>query len=267
MARGLVAASNQYLETPDSSILRTPTTAISIGVWVKAVGSSDNYAAVIQKGWDNWASTDPWLSYNVGHSANARKFQASISDGTPGGLVSTVETSTLTANLWYYLIMYWKTGNKLSMRVLNSAGTIIQRVQSAATVSMTIGYDSTSLRIGRGDNAADFDGHIAEPTIWNANTGQTQHVALAKGWPVHNIRPQYRVFHAPLLRDEDADHWGGAVLTPYGSPTIETHARVMGVARSPFPGMTGSAPPTGFLPYPRPRGLRGGLHELVGGMC
>ncbi len=108
-------------------------------------------------------------------------------------------------------------------------------------------------------------GYIAEVAIWNVALDLNSEIAaLAAGYSPRLIRPQSRVFHAELIRDEDVDLISGSALTVVGSPTIVAHPRMIYPA-PPFISFPAAAAPA-FIPYPRPRGLRAGMGELVGGM-
>lgn len=70
-----------------------------------------------------------------------------------------------------------------------------------------------------------FTGITAECAIWNVVLTSAEIASLAKGFSPRRIRPQSRVFYAPLIRNIQ-DLQKALALTPVNGPTVAAHPRV-----------------------------------------
>ena len=66
---------------------------------------------------------------------------------------------------------------------------------------------------------------MAEVGIWNAALTQPEIASLARGMTCDKVRPQSRVFYAPLVRDL-IDQKGGITITNNNGATVANHPRV-----------------------------------------
>lgn len=90
------------------------------------------------------------------------------------------------------------------------------------------GLDNTSIGAKVASSIVNYaSGRIAEAAIWDVALTDTEVALLSKGFSPLFIRPQNLVAYWPLIRDTDDDIVGGYSMTPYNTPTVAAHPRVL----------------------------------------
>lgn len=106
-------------------------------------------------------------------------------------------------------------------------------------VSIGVSDDST---IG-----AYMSGRIAEAAIWNVDIGAAGVASLAAGMSPLMVRPDGLVFYMPLIRDEDIDIVGGTTMTPFNTPSVAEHPRMIYPSTAYVPTIVAGVAPSGRI--------------------
>jgi len=223
MARSFNGTSD-YLSYPDSTLLRQPTTAITVSLWHKIPASAGiSYPGIIGKKTNS--GSNPWQSWGISQTgASLGVYYGGISDGsTAGSKVDTSLTTALTSGVWYLFVLSWSQGGQVSLKVFNTDGTLNQEVYSV-TSSITIGYDAGELFAMKNEGASYLGGDIAEVGIWDKKLSTAEINALSAGYSPSTVSTQNSIFHAPIIRGANDQH--GALATITGS-TVSAHPRVI----------------------------------------
>lgn len=155
-----------YLQAADSSSLRSPSTAITVACWVRYHDDSDSgpaYSALVFK---VHGTTSPFLSYAIQQQTEDFKLRFRISNGTT--LYNTALTDTLPAEEWLFVAGTWTSGGKLTLRVWDLGGDLIDTAESDGNVTATIGYTDGPLRIAVNELASGADADLQGVLVHNA---------------------------------------------------------------------------------------------------
>lgn len=162
MARSFDGTTGDTITIPDSTPLRGPSTAITVGLWVYVTNSPGSYPILIDKRYNGGVDT-PYVSYNLQqYSSSARVLQFNV--GESGGVIKesgTTGPTALNTNTWYFAAGRWSSGNTVELRVFNADGSLYTS-DANNSWSGTIGYTADLVRIGgKSDSGATFAGRKA----------------------------------------------------------------------------------------------------------
>lgn len=175
---GLFNGSSSFVNIPYDATLSSPTSEITISVWVK-VNTWTDYAKIVAKdyrGDGSWAS--PYTSYDIGLFTAASKFFAfNVATGA-GSPFYSQSNLALTTGIWYHLV-----GTKDSTSGLK---IYVNGGQKGTSLGATgnITHANTSVTIGQRSNVAPgdfFDGDIDEIAIWSRALTAAEVVTLYNG--------------------------------------------------------------------------------------
>ena len=190
---------NDALEASDSGSIRSPSTAITVAVWMQRTSTgADPWTGLVLK---KYTITDPWISYSIQQNANnTAQFYFSISTGVPGSLIQTAFSAnpSVPADTWRLLVGRWAQGEKVSLRIFDLNRNIIETVESTAISNITIGYNADPLRFGRNEANNYWQGRLANILIENSKLSDQQilgrmflpsfiHNPSAGFWPLWGI--------------------------------------------------------------------------------
>lgn len=222
MARGFASADSEYLNAASAAI--TNPNPSTLATWVRpGTLSTFTQHTILCFNNDNgngkielrFITRDAGNAWTMGYIQNS------------GGVEVTVSTSnnSWVEGTWYHLVfrtvgiadryVYWNGGNEANDTTFNT--------DNWSTVDSTgIGAQLLS-----GSGARYFNGDIAEAAAWNVALDTSEIAALAAGYSPQLIRPSGLQFYAPLIRDEDRDIVAGTSFSANGTPTVETHTRII----------------------------------------
>lgn len=199
-----------------------------------------------------------------------------------GHTEANASTQAITSNFFQHLVAtYDDTANEVKY-YYNGALSVTRTRVTVMTET------SSAMNIGRRSVTQEFDGQIADVAVWNRVLTANEVASMFQGclyagafgngltgyWPL-NV-PGDGVFGDTVAAgDLGLDDHSGRVdpndmdSTIDGTPTWIAEARGPGSLKLHWqygPMVTPPGPVAAFVPYPRPRGLRAGMGELVGGM-
>ena len=211
MARSFVRTSSQYLETNAAPVTAAPFT-ISVFVWTS---ESANDKEVL------WIGDKDVANHYWGLQVNsAERVRFEVNAGATEVAAQSPST-TFGLSAWHHIAAIERSATDREVYYDGSSvGTNTTSRSPAGADRISIGRDGSS------SPAAYMDGLIAEVGIWNIALNTSEIAALAKGFAPPLVRPTSLVFYLPCIVDTDKDLRGGLSLTPSGSPTVGSHARI-----------------------------------------
>jgi len=148
---------DNFVSAPDSPSLRSPTTTLTLGGWVKTDASPHPGVGIITKRLSEAA--DPWNSYTIGVGNNGH-FNFCLSGGSPGSQACLSSSVPVPVNAWTHVV---GTYDGSTMRIYENN---VERGNIAR--SGPIGYTSMELRLGCYQNGGQcFNGLIDDARIYN----------------------------------------------------------------------------------------------------
>ena len=260
MARGLVRAASSYLQTGGFLLAEPP---LSMSCWFKVADVTNNHQ-LMWVGDKDVQNRTVMLIANGGVAGDpVRMFKGTFGGGSS---VTANTSNSFTANTWHHICgtLIRESGTTHTAESFLD-GDLGDRGFGQATSGAMTGVDSQAIGIQFNNLGAGlfFDGHVAEAGWWNRKLDDREVVALSKGFAPSWFAPDG---YMDMKRGDDMDLISRLDYAPFGTVTVEDHPPGMiypdDDVQYSFQG--GAAP--SFVPYPRPRGLRGGLSVLVGGM-
>lgn len=145
-AREFNGTNSDYLTAADSTSLRSPSTALTVGFWLKLKSVTQiNWCQPVYK----QRATGQNTTYLVQQASNAvGRWQAQIL--TSGGTSTTGSTAVMSQDTWYYLVARWSSGGKINLDIYNADGTLFDHQASAGTNTGSLTYGSFPLFVGNG---------------------------------------------------------------------------------------------------------------------
>lgn len=136
--------STQYTSATSSASLSQPSTAVTICCWARAHDpntAGNDGAMVAGKLVD--ASGNP--SYGIRATvAGVQRYYGFLSIGAGA---QTANTASTYIDTWVFLALRWTSGEQITLRVYNEAGTLLETVTTAGTVSGTITHNGGQFRV------------------------------------------------------------------------------------------------------------------------
>lgn len=213
MARHIVygGALGDLITWPDSTLIRTPSTAVTLGCWVNITGSGQGNVIILGK--RNGTTFHTWsITSNFGAPLD---LMANIS---VSGTLYQTSAATLTANTWYFVAAKWASGGRLFFQAYTADGVKAFETDNGSNISGTIDYDTGVVMCGQSEdfsNQGDF--YVAHGTVSSVALADTEifGFAIASG-----VVPRNPVFMAPFtgVHDPEPDFVGGAQGTVTSSP-------------------------------------------------
>lgn len=201
------------LSAPDSTVLRSPSSALVMGGWMRPTGNQQTNASIIEK---MIGTSDPWASYHIGASATTGgAFRAGVSTGTATQFKNTPVGATLALNAWYFFFVNWNTGGTgtVRLRIWDVAGTLVVDVTSAAGQTANIGYTAQALLIAENESGGNWPGYLACLGVHNVDNRATVQIP----WRNQGFPPFVpSAFYLPLDSASPDDEAQGNVFTASG---------------------------------------------------
>lgn len=173
-------AVDDVINCADSASLRSPATAITMAAWHRpsSASNSDAWSGIISK--ERTAASQPYTSYEIGHTDVARTFFAEITfdDSTR---ISTPSTAVITGDVWHFFVSRWASGGKISLNVYNSLGALVDAQESAGTKAGNLGYTNLQFKVGA-TTWAYLRGHVANVYVHNQSLSDNEVLALMRGF-------------------------------------------------------------------------------------
>lgn len=233
MARLFDDASSQYLDLASTPVTAAPFT---VSAWVNTDVTGTQQVAVMISDVD--AGTHYWY---IGNNASS---QALFSVRAGGAGLNATTVNTMSNNTWHHYCGITASATDRKMRLDGDIANEGTETTSAVPASMD------GIGIARRRTTAPgvyTSGSIAEVAIWDVALTDAENISLSKGVSPLLIRPASLVFYAPLQNSEDRDIIGGNALTPFNTPTVSAHPRVLypvGQAIFPIAAAGGGGAPT-----------------------
>ncbi|MBI3985063.1 MAG: DUF2341 domain-containing protein [Candidatus Levybacteria bacterium] len=153
---GSFDGSNDYVDIDDSTSLR-PSTAISVGAWLKPGSATQAGFGIIDKRYAE--GDDPYNSYIIDVEGSTYHYMFCISNGTAGSQTCVYSTTSLTTNWTNVMGTYDGSTMKIYVNGI---------LEGSTPKTGTIGYSSLPLRIGCALAGSQcFNGTIDETRIYN----------------------------------------------------------------------------------------------------
>jgi hypothetical protein len=220
MARNVVAASSQYLDTAAAVVSAPPFT---IAAWFKPVSAAVLYELVTIE------SATGATKYLGVLQLNAGTVRAASSDGTNTGVASA--TGTYSAGAWAHAAAVFA-GTADRAAFLNGFGPVRN---TTSVTTPTVGVTEIGRLFNSGGSPTQyFDGDVAEVGIWNVALTTEEIVLLSVGVPPSQVRPSALVGYWPLVGSSspEPDSGSGAhAMTVHGA-TQSTHPSLLSLSSS-----------------------------------
>ena len=251
MARTFLSASSQNLETLSTPIIGQ---VFSMSIWVFTTNAGLNQSVIWvgEDGDPDHFTTLQLLGLTGGDPCRLLKHFYGA-----GGLEAAVTANGFTQEKWHHVCGVVVSSSDmrcyLDADVANKGtNTNLKAVSNHDAMSIGHAADSTP--------GANVDGRLLDMAMWNRALSEDEITQMAAGYSAQFFTPDVFV---PLIDDADTDVASGAKFTRTSTPGVASGPTLIyptSVHYS-FP-----QPSAAFVPFPRPRGLRGGMLELVGGM-
>jgi len=212
MARAFVRDDSQYLTVAAAPVTVTP---FSVSLWFYKTDTHDDTPAIsINDG----EPDGQYFGIAFNYGAGAQFVYAWAEDS--GGSSKASSTAEYSLSTWHHGAGVF-TNSTLRAAFLDGAN------KGTNTTSRTpAALDNTDIsRVGYGVWAY-YSGYLAEIAVWGVALTDDEVAILGKGYSPLSVRRQNLVAYWPLIRN-DRDWVGGYHLTPYNSPTIVAHTRVL----------------------------------------
>lgn len=251
MAFRFTAASSQRISFTRAAGMEGATNKITLSVWLMVVGSSNNYARVLTKEYNN-GNSSPYGSYSIERGNGADVFFFNI--GTAGGQFQAGGNTTLSANTWYHLCGVYDGSLGSNNGVLYIDG-VAESTKFSHTGNIIYHTGAGNLDVGGNSGGGNYlDGRVCEPAVWTDAVSIDEVTALAAGRNPLRFRPSSRIFHHPLEGWESAvtDYIQQFSSSIVNTPTREDHAPVepwwMVGNEGSIPFAEEAAPPASYTP-------------------
>lgn len=258
MARLFDDASTEYLVASSAPPPVGPDVSdrnrFSMSCWVKSDDATINQSLlwVGESGSPNRFTTLQLLGVTAGDPCRVLKNTYGA-----GSVESAITANGYTANRWHHVCGVVTRVDLMNCYLDGDIGNKGTNTNSKSVV----GHNSTAIGAARDSTPGAYtSGSIADVAFFDYALSEEQVVSLSLGMCARFFDP---VMYPPLIEDQDLDIVGGVQFTRGGTPTVSDHPPLIFLEpiHYSFP-----APAPSFIPYPRPRGTRGGMLELVGGM-
>ncbi len=261
MARRVTRANNEYFENAGTvPQINGPFTVAfwwnpafldeTLALWSLADdGSSNHFYNIFQGGDDN--------------IIDFRIRTTFVSQATaPGGALS--------IGTWYHVMCTVDLDDDRFVCYLdNVAGSALATTKKPTAANFDRQRFGLHARSTEGQQAG---GRWAEYGLWDLDFDLSAHAAdraaLAAGVSPRFIQPANRLQYLSFIRGvtaagtgNEVDPYTGDVWTAVNTPTTEAHPRIIYPSRQ----LQIGVPSAGFVPYPSPRGTKGGMIQMVGG--
>jgi hypothetical protein len=197
---------------PDSTLIRTPSAAVTLGCWVNITGSGQGNTVVLGK--RHGTTFHTWSIASFFSAPLDQLAYISVS----GTLYSTAN-ATLTANTWYFVVAKWASGGRLFFQAYTADGVKAFETDNGSNISGTIDYDTGVLMCGQSDDLSSNQGdfYVANGFASSVALADNEIFGFAKA---SGVVPRGVVFMAPFtgISDPEPDFAGGAQGTVTSAP-------------------------------------------------
>lgn len=172
-----------YLGWADNPVHDRPSTALTAYIRVR-----NNAGTRIEGGilYNPWSAGPPWSTWGIQSGpTDSSTLYGSLSVGTDIEYITDF-TGSITTTQWFSAFLRWRSGEALTMDVLDERGWLLYSVSSSSAVIGALGYNP-----GRGilinSTAADsnYVGTYSQALVWNRRLTDTELTALVSdpyGW-------------------------------------------------------------------------------------
>jgi hypothetical protein len=215
MVRSFDDGSSEYLQVGSTPVSSHP---LTLAGWFNTDDLTANQTVI---GLANSATGVDYFVLQFGGSSYSDQVAFEVLDGSAVDGTCTT-SSAASANTWHHACGVAASGSSRAVYLDGgSKGTDTAGLSAHSTNTIGIGRNSDSTPSDY------FSGSVAEVGIWNVALTDAEVAVLAAGYSPLFVRPASLVFYLPLVRDADEDIVGGRSLTPFNSPTIGAHPRVI----------------------------------------
>jgi len=154
-----------YLQYPDNPTHDRPSTALTVAVRMKRIGTTDDWGGIISNTYANLSAPySTWVLQQ--HSTTAGALAGQITNGTTDYLFG--PTATIPSTEYMTLFLRWGDGVPPEIFAHNERGTMIATV-GGISKSGALGYAAgMGIRINADDNVAEnFAGHYSQALVWS----------------------------------------------------------------------------------------------------
>jgi hypothetical protein len=160
-ARNFDGTSSDYLAVNDSASLRSPSTAITAAAWVRLASPVVQYTPVFQKkfstaAWSYMIRSEVWTSNPYRTLTGWLRTSSSVGTAASPGLV---------LGTWYFAVLRWTSGAKITLDIYNTDGSSFSHSESTSAVTGSIAYDSGQFVVGGIGDTHTWNGDIANVFI------------------------------------------------------------------------------------------------------
>lgn len=250
MARSFISASGQNLEALTAAVTGQTFSMLAWALTTNA-GLNQSVLWVGEDGDPTHFTTLQMLGVTGGDPCRLFKHEY-------GGTIASATTANgFSQNKWHHIAGI--VASSTDMRCYLD-GDVANKGVNTDTKPVS-NHDATSIgHAADSTPGADMSGSIADVAFFDREITEDEIARAAAGFSAIHFDP---VFFMALVDDADVDTVGGIRFTRSGSPPgLATHPALIYPPRVSY---SFPAAPS-FTPYPRPRGTRGGMLELVGGM-
>jgi len=169
----------------DNAVHDRPTTALTAYVRVRSTAGAQVDAGIL---YNPYGSSAPWSTWGIQSGpSDANTLYGSLSVNTSTESTTGV-TGTISTNQWFSVFLRWRSGDYITMTVLDERGTTLYNVLSSGTVSGSLAYNpGQGIYINRNGGISDigYAGTYSQALVWDRRLTDTELTALVAdpfGW-------------------------------------------------------------------------------------